>query len=260
MILDSKAAIRLTSSRAFTLLEVMVSVAILGLALTAILSAQFGAVKAVQHARHMSVATGLARCRMSEIEIQLTRDGFQELDEVSQGPCCEGDDNLRMTCEWRIERPKFPAPQYGQLDLDSGLGGDGNALGRLAEGSQDGSLNGAKSVGDVANVLGGQEGVGELAAGGVGGVASMVMGMVYPDLKAIFEASTRRVTVTVVWQEGQRDYDLEVVQWITQPQPGLVAYGDEGDEDATSIGNGGLLSPSGGSSSNGGTTLKPGGR
>ncbi|HHH11158.1 MAG TPA: prepilin-type N-terminal cleavage/methylation domain-containing protein, partial [Sorangium sp.] len=216
-----KGLLRTPPRRAFTLLEVMVAVAILGLSLTAILSAQFGAVKAVEHGRHMSVATGLARCRMSEIEIQLAVDGFQELDEVSQGPCCAGDDNPRMMCEWRIEKPTFPEPQYGQLDLDSSLGGDGNALGKLAQGAKDGSLDGAKNLGDVANVLGGQEGVDDLAAGGVGGVASMVMGMVYPDLKAIFEASTRRVTVSVVWQEGGSDYDLTVVQWVTKPQPGL---------------------------------------
>ena len=54
--------------RGFTLLEVMVAVAILGLGLTAVLSAMFGSVKGVAHARGISVAVGLARCKMSEIE------------------------------------------------------------------------------------------------------------------------------------------------------------------------------------------------
>ncbi len=152
----------------FTLLEVMVSVAILGLSLTAILSAQFGAVKGVEHARYMSTATGLARCRMSEIEQQLTTEGFKELDEAGQGPCCEGDGEARISCEWRIEKPAFPEPQYGQLDLDSGLGGDDNALGRLSQGAQNGSLGDASSLGDVAGVLGGQGDAGGLAASGSG--------------------------------------------------------------------------------------------
>lgn len=235
--------------RGFTLLEVLVSVAILGLALTAILSAQYSAVKSVEHTRHMSVASGLARCRMTEIEQELVIDGFQELDVVDAGVCCEGDDNPRMSCEWRIEKPTFPEPQYGQLDLDSGLssGGDNSAIGRLAQGAQDGSLGEAKNLGDVAGVLGGGSGdVASMAAGGVGGIASMVMGMVYPDLKAIFEASTRRVTVMVVWQEGSQPYELEVVQWVTQPQPGLVGYGNEDPNAEGLIGGGNTGSTGGG--------------
>ena len=48
-------------ARGFTLLEVMVAVAILGLGLTAILSAQTGVFASSAHARNLSVATGLAR-------------------------------------------------------------------------------------------------------------------------------------------------------------------------------------------------------
>ena len=47
----------------------------------------------------------------------------------------------------------------------------------------------------------------------------MVMSLVYPELKAAFEASTRRVTVVLTWTEG-RSYDMQIVQWLTQPQPG----------------------------------------
>ena len=31
----------------------------------------------------------------------------------------------------------------------------------------------------------------------------MVMSLVYPELKAAFEASTRRVTVVLTWTEGR---------------------------------------------------------
>src|SRR5262249_13241426 len=68
-------------ARGFTLLEVMVAVAILGLGLTAILSAQAGAFASAAHARHVSVATGLARCKMSEVEEHLAGpEGYPELD------------------------------------------------------------------------------------------------------------------------------------------------------------------------------------
>ena len=58
----------MTPPRGFTLLEVMVAVAILGLGLTAILSAQFSAVSATAHAKILSISTGLARCKMTELE------------------------------------------------------------------------------------------------------------------------------------------------------------------------------------------------
>ena len=57
-----------------------------------------------------------------------------------------------------------------------------------------------------------------VAAGGVSGIASMVMGLVYPSLKLIFEASTRRVTATVLWTEGRKEYSVELVQWVVSPQ------------------------------------------
>ncbi len=211
------------ASRGFTVLEVMVAVAILGLGLTAILSAQFSAVAGVAHARNLSLAVGLARCKMSEIEEQLQRDGFTELDETASGACCENDDS-NISCEWTISKPVFPDPELGKLDLDTDM--DLGAMGSLLKGPADGSEGGPTAppaTGDLSQITsalsGGGGDLAGMAAGGMSGLAAMVMGMVYPDLKALFEASTRRASVIVSWQEGSRVYDFEIVQWITQPQP-----------------------------------------
>ncbi len=207
------------SSNGFTLLEVMVAVAILGLGLTAVLSAQFGAVKGVSHARGLSVAVGLARCKMSEVEEDLRKNGYQELDKSDSGACC-GDGMPGFWCEWRIEKPQFPAANSAKLDLDTaGLGG----VGKLAEGAKGGAgtppLNLDAGIGGITEALG--PGVGQMAAGGIGGIASTVMTMVYPSLKKLFEASSRRVIVTVHWEERSRDYHFDVVQWVTKPQPAM---------------------------------------
>lgn len=211
------------SKRGFTLLEVMVAVAILGLGLTAILSAQAGAVSGASHARHMSVAVGLARCKMTEIEEQLTRDGFSQLDESETGPCCDGDETPNISCTWQVDKPEFPEPDLGELDLDTDMGGLG-ALGTLAKSGQGDKLFGADaSMGDVAETLAGENELAAVASEGMGGIASMVMGMVYPELKLLFEGSTRRVTVVATWTEGSRSYDIELVQWITDPrQAGIM--------------------------------------
>ena len=48
----------------------------------------------------------------------------------------------------------------------------------------------------------------QLGSAGTSGMEGMVMGFVYPSLKPMLEASIRRVTVKVMWREGQRERDL----------------------------------------------------
>jgi len=210
------------SKAGFSLLEVMVAVAILGLGLTAILSAQAGAFSAATHARSLSLATGLARCKMMEVEEKLVKDGFPELDENDSGPCCDDDDREAMRCTWRIERPELPEPKLGELDLgaDLNLSGDpggapgagAGALAALAGGVGAPPLGSDAKVGDIAQGFAGS--IAE--TGGVDGLAGMAMSMVYPDLKKYFEAGTRRLTVTVHWADGSQDRTLEVMQWYTK--------------------------------------------
>lgn len=213
-------------ARGFTLLEVMVAIAILGLSLTVILSAQAGAFSSAAYARNVSVATGLGRCKMAELELKLKQDGFPAGDELSSGPCCDADEQSAFLCEWRIEVPTLPEPPLGELDLDTDLGGPGfGPLGAVAGGQ----LDGASSPSDLAGALSGASAdpsmLGGLAGQGASGMMGMVMSLVYPNIKTLFESSTRRVTVRVAWREGTVDYSFELVQWIAVPQidPNLAA-------------------------------------
>ena len=85
-------------------------------------------------ARNVSAATGLVRCKMSEVEQTLRQEGFQELDQTESGPCCDGVEDAKFSCAWRVEKLELPEEQLGQLDLDSGLdlGGEGEASGPSA--------------------------------------------------------------------------------------------------------------------------------
>lgn len=190
-------------AQGFTLLEVMVAVAILGLGLTAILSAQAGTFAMSAHARNLSVATTLARCKMGEIENQLLKEGFQELEVNESGPCCEDDTTPNIQCSWKIEKIELPQPNYGALDLNSGLdlgtsGSSGGIPGFPPSSSSSGS--GGSDMPDI------------------GGMLQMVAQLAYPDLKAIYETSTRKVTLTVTWKQGSKDYSFAVEQWISRPQ------------------------------------------
>jgi general secretion pathway protein I len=230
---------KMRKKRGFTLMEVMVATAILGLGMTAILSAQAGAFATAAHARNLSVATTLARCKMGEIEEHLLIDGLQELEEIESGPCCEGDETPNLKCSWKIEKPQFPEPKLGELDLDTGLdlssppggnssapGGAAGALGPL--GAMMG-MSGADSSGGLPPGGDATGGLGDLAgamgaAGGMdalGGMLQLVGTFVYPQLKTIYETNARRITLTVTWTEGSKEFNFDVVQWYVNPQPSL---------------------------------------
>ncbi len=205
----------------------MVALAILGLALTAILSAQAGLYGANVQARNLTQATSAARCKMSELEEHLMKKGFQETDELDEGPCCAEESPPGMTCRWKVERVTMPdPPQVDLLDAGAGAAGDaggaGSALGPLGAlagaAANPGSLA-AGGISALSSALSTPMGPGGQT--GVGGIASMAMGMVYPQLKPLLEASIRRVTVEVMWNEGPNEKKLPLVLFVTHPQRGL---------------------------------------
>jgi general secretion pathway protein I len=207
---------------AFTLLEVMVAVAILGLGLTTILTAQTGLFSSTKRAGQLSRAVGLARCKMSEIEAQLLREGYQLTAENEEGECCEEEES-ELLCRWTIAPVMLPELGLGG-GADAGVeaaedpAADMGTLGTGLEAAQGDLLSG--NTEGALSALGG-------AMGG-GGIASMAMSMVYPQLKGMLEASIRKVTVQVYWKDGATEKDLTVTQYLTNPQAGGLLAVDEG--------------------------------
>src|SRR3954466_6026390 len=104
---------------AFTLLEVLVAIAILGLGLTVILSSQTGLFASAQRGQHLTTASNLLRCKMSEIELTLAQKGFSLTDENDEGDCCENESE-GYTCSWKIERVELPPLPEPSTDQDGG--------------------------------------------------------------------------------------------------------------------------------------------
>jgi general secretion pathway protein I len=227
-------------NRGFTLLEVMVAVAILGLSLTVILSAQAGLYSGGAYAQHTSVAIGLGRCRMTELEEELLKLGYPESDTKDDGTCCEGDTHQEMRCTWKVERIELPqakppdlgtASSAGSLSLGaSGPGASPSPAGGgpLAMMSQL-ATNPAAIAGDAG--MAGMASAIQQGMGGPGGIESMAMSFVYPMLKPMLETSIRKVTVSVNWKEGIQDRDITIVQYVTRPMkapPPLAGASDAG--------------------------------
>lgn len=53
-------------------------------------------------------------------------------------------------------------------------------------------------------------------------MVSMAMTLVYPNLKPMLEASIRKVTVAVKWQDGDKERDISIVQYVTNPLQGSL--------------------------------------
>lgn len=218
-----------SESSGFTLLEVMVALAILGLGLTAILSAQAGLYGANVQARNLTQATNAARCKMDELEADMLAKGYPETDQADEGPCCAGESPPGMTCKWNVERVVLPNPPANSVDGGMG-GGDAGA----------GGMSGLGALGALAGAAGAPGGLGD---GGISGLAStlasqpgpngqtgaagmigLAMNLVYPQLKPLLEASIRRVSLDVVWNEGPVERKVHVVQFVTNPQKGLPPF------------------------------------
>lgn len=210
--------------RGFTLLEVLVAIAILGLGLTVILGSQVGLFTNAARGEHLTVATNLARCKMGEIEVKLLSLGYQLTDEHDEGKCCEGEEDDSYRCVWKIERVTLPElPLSGTDGGTNNPGGDGGldlgAISMLTGLNKPGGqqLGDKVKPGDLAQTLS--------AAPNPMGLAPMMMSMVYPTLKPMLEASIRKVTVTVQYKEGKFERELVVTQYVTNPQQGQLLPG-----------------------------------
>jgi general secretion pathway protein I len=240
--------------RGFSLLEVLMAVALFGAVVTTILSAQAGLVAGNRAAANMSQAIEVARCRMSELEEKQLKLGYPEIEEKDSSQfCCDDKEIPGFLCQWRVERVLLP--QATSLASDAGLssvlgGGmdlDAGAIGSLAAGM---GTSLATPIGTMmSNPLGGAQldldsglqnigqSLGQSFGGGGGagvqGLLTLVFSLVYPSLKPLLETAIRRVTVVVTWKEGKNDRDFTLVQYITNPsQAGLLAgLGDAGAGD-----------------------------
>jgi general secretion pathway protein I len=167
----------------FTLLEIMVAVAILASTLVVLLSIVTNNVRSTNHAKMTTAATFLARTKMVEIEDQILDNGFTDNDESKSGTFRDlGYAQFRF--DTLIERIELPSD--------------------LAQKARDQSTTQTQDSKDPMSML----------TGFMGGMMSSFIDPVRLGL----QESVRKVTVRVFWDEhGRRDQTFEVVQYLTDP-------------------------------------------
>ncbi len=220
----------------FTLLEVMISVAILAMGLSTVFGSNVIAARRVAHSRMITQAALLGQCRMTGVEAYIRKNQLPQIDETLDDPpatgserCCEAP----FTCEAKIEKIELPDPP----DVSRSAGNDmlSTAAAAMA-GSSFGGPPGGGPGGAAANPLAGLAGaLGGLGApggaapgqgamsGGAGGapniagIQGQLLSSIYPTLKPVLEGAIRKVTVRVIWNEGSRENSINIVQYVTNP-------------------------------------------
>lgn len=193
------------SRSAFTLLEVMIAVAILGVSLAAIFSSEVGAANVGARARRQNVAATLARCKMGEIEQVIAIEGLPAIEKKDSDSCCEHAPVEGFECDWIVER--IILPQFGaQEDED--------------DTEQDSANRRLNAAYDEVNSSGGPPE--QVIAGQAGNLTMMALQLGFPILKPFLEEQVRRATVSVHWKEGPAERGFDVIQYLVSDQPAPV--------------------------------------
>lgn len=233
---------RTKNTKGFTLLEVLVAVAILAMSLTSLLSSQMAGLRATDQARMLSTVSFLAEYQLVEIEWVLKEEGGWGTDDRTfEGDFGEqGWPNVTYNCVADlIEMPDYSVLQQAADGADSGDGG----------------------------------GVGGYNVQDAGETAFDTLGMVWPIVKEAIENSLRKSWCTVRWTRddtkpkqqgaetlcGEDEYEcLTVATFWTDPTaltqlPTLGGEASEEDDsrDGPDGGGGGGAGPGGGGAGGG---------
>jgi general secretion pathway protein I len=227
----------------FTLLEVMISLAILGGALVVLLRLSTSDIRASHRAKLLTIATGLARAKMLDLEEELLRNGFQDTEQEVDGDFSE-EGQPRFTFSAVIEKVELP----DAAELAEGMEGDKPSGSTpppspLDEQNQDSLLG--LSGGSMAGALG----------------AGMVQ-LYFPLIRPVLENAIRKVTLEVHWGVGRERESLKVIAFFTDTkaieQAAQAARAMSGGGGAGGAGGGGAGGAAGGGTGRGGITPPPG--
>jgi general secretion pathway protein I len=170
-------------SAGFTLLEIMVAVAILSATLVVLLQIVTNNIRATNHSKLTTAATFLARNKMSDIEDDILYNGFASESETAKGTF-KADGYEQFRWESSIERIELPTDLVGK--------------------TQDQAKTATQDAKDPMSLM----------TGFLGGM----MGTFIEPIRIGLQESVRKVTVRVFWDEtGRRNQTIEVVQYLTDP-------------------------------------------
>jgi general secretion pathway protein I len=216
------------NQRAFTLLETVVAMSILAVSLMAILDINSTAVAAHIYARKLTVATLLARSKMTDIEQKLYDEPLPADDDEDAGDFSqEGWPSYKWRAKIIAPRTNGLTPEQlftALFNLPLGGGdskdGKGSPLAALFGG---GGAPGGAAGAAAAAALGGAAPGG--APGGLGGLMGALGGAnpltaQFQQMVDTLQKSVREVHLTVTWKEGKVTESFDLVTHVVSLGPG----------------------------------------
>lgn len=196
-----------------TLVEVMIALAILGMALVLLIKSVATNISASSSSYYMGVVADLSRGKMYDLEEKLLDEGFQEGVQEEEG---DFDEEGFPRIKWKAVIEPAELPSYEKLmALAEGGPGAGSGSG---SGSGDGTSASDKfqssALGGMMGMFGGGGGGGDSAEGARtdGFIQSQ-----YTVIQNVLKASVRKITLTVSWSTGIHDEKVDFILYVTDP-------------------------------------------
>jgi general secretion pathway protein I len=173
---------------AFSLLEVMVALAILTVGMVSLLQVQARSAQLAMEARELTVATMLARGKLYDCQTDLLKKGFSVGDYDEEG---NFDDESYPKFYWECHafKPEMPT-------------GDG-----------------VGDMGSAASVLGGAAGGDAAADNGAADMSMQMLAPVLQQMASVMGDSIRELVVIVRWGEGEDRRDIRVTTHVIDKTP-----------------------------------------
>lgn len=202
------------AARGFSLLEVMVAIAVLALSITAMAAINANSFEASNYARGVTVATLLARSKMLDIEQELQKDGFGSDEKTFDGDFSE---EGFPGVTWRaVARPveiditplvesflggevsaeSLPAQMQTFLGVLNGQSAD--ATGLASGVVPDQALQEQVEGSDIAQLLGGNQ-----------------LEVIFKQVSETLANSIREITLEIHWGKDYDEESIKFVQYLT---------------------------------------------
>ena len=235
----------------FTLLEVVVAMSILAVSLVAVLDINASAVYSHVYAKKLTVATLLARSKMTDLEQKLYDEPLSIDDDEDAGDfSAEGWPGFKWRSKVIVPKTNGLSPEqlFGALfnfPMGDGKDGAGGMLGSLFGGG--GASGGVGAAAAASAAAGGPQAAG---AGGLLGALGPMAGMAQQQFTQMvdqLQKSVREVHLTVTWKEGKLTESIDLVTHVVSMGPGSDRNGGAAAAaGAPSAGaSGGLVRPDG---------------
>lgn len=202
--------------RGFTLLEVMIALALLGLGLTVLIKSAAGSIYSAQQAHMLGVATDLARGKMYDLEEMLLKDGFSDTEQHEDDQTFTDEGWPQIHYAYKIEEVELPGFEALQaMAAGSGSAGSGSGKGSGSDAATGGGFQDS-ALGGMLGMMGG----GGLGGAGAGSNIDAAVGgsfiqSQYTMFQQVLKVTIRKVTLTLTWQVMGYDRDLKVVTFLT---------------------------------------------